>query len=84
MLTIEIFGPDNRTKHIGHSMYRIATDNYKEPPQPTVWHIYEGYNNLDSGEWAQGRGFFTTDLQEVIDIFNGITKGKEVINRKRG
>ncbi|MCD7778875.1 MAG: hypothetical protein LUH47_10320 [Clostridiales bacterium] len=84
MLTIETFGPNNRTKHIGHSMYRIAADDTVEIKPSTIWHIYECYNNLESGEWAVCRGCFTTDLQKVIDIFNGITKEKEIINMRRG
>ena len=82
-LTLETFSPDNRTKHIGHSMYRIATDDYQEPPRQTVWYISETYNNLDSGEWSHGRNCFSTDLQKVIDVFNEITEEREIIRRKR-
>jgi hypothetical protein len=81
-LTIETFGPDNRTKQIGKSQYRIATDDITK--QPTVWHITEGYNNLETGEWARARGYFTTDLQKVIDVFNRFTKEKEIVDGKRG
>ena len=79
MLTIETFGPDNRTKHIGHSMYRIAADDTQKP---TLWHIYELYNNQETGEWARSRGCFTTDLQKVIDAFNSITEEKEIIEKR--
>lgn len=83
MVTIDTFGPDNRTKHIGHSMYRIAADDTREGQAPTLWHIYENYNNLETGEWAKARGCFTSDLQTVIDAFNSITEEKEIIDRKR-
>ena len=82
MLTMETFGPDNRTKLIGNSQYRIATDDTRESQKPTLWHIRECYNNQKTGEWAQARGYFTTDLQEVIDAFNEITEEKQIIDRK--
>lgn len=82
MLTIETFGPDNRTKQIGNSQYRIAADDTRETQKPTLWHIRECYNNQATGEWAQARGCFTTDLQKVIDAFNGITKEREIIDRR--
>jgi hypothetical protein len=81
ILTIENFGPDNRTKQIGNSQYRIAAD---ETRKPTVWYICEGYNNLETGEWVRARGFFTTDLQTVIKAFNRISREREIVDGKRG
>ncbi len=79
MLTLETFSEDNRTKIVGHSMYRIATDRYTGPD--SLWYIYECYNDVKgTGEWARSRSCFTTDLQKVIDIFNSITAEKEILD----
>ena len=83
-LTIETFGPDNRTKQIGNSQYRISADDSREGQDPTLWHISEVYSNLETEEWAHARDYFTADLQNVIDIFNSITKEKEIIHRRIG
>ena len=84
-LTLETFGPDNRTKLIGCSQYRIAADDTREIQKPTLWHIREVYNNLETGEWAQARGCFSTNLQKVIDAFNSIGREREIIEaRERG
>lgn len=81
MLTLENFSEDNRTKRIGNSQYRIATDHYIGPG--TIWYISECYNDYNgTGEWARSRGCFSTNLQKVIDRFNSITVEKEIIQNK--
>ena len=78
MLTLENFSPMNRTKTIGNSMYRISNT---EPNNGTgKWYIHETYN--DGTEWSGNNAHHNSDLQTVIDIFNGITKEKEVVSLK--
>ena len=81
MLTLENFSENNRTKVIGKSMYRIATDRYTGPD--SLWYIYECYNDCKgTGEWAHSRSCYTNDLQKIIDIFNSLTTEKEIIDEK--
>jgi len=78
MLTLENFSPMNRTKTIGNSMYRISNT---EPTNGTgKWYIHETYN--DGTDWNGNNAHHNSDLQTVIDIFNGITKEKEVVSLK--
>lgn len=78
MLTLENFSPMNRTKTIGNSMYRISNT---EPINGTgKWYIHETYNN--GVDWSGFNAHHNNDLQTVIDIFNGITKEKEIISLK--
>ena len=81
-LTVETFNENNRTKRIGCSMYRIAADYTRPPQAPTLWHIYECYNNTSTGAFAKGTGCFTTNLDKVIAVFNSITEEREVIDGK--
>lgn len=68
----------NRTKTIGNSMYRISNT---DPANGTGrWYIHETYNN--GVEWSGNNAHFYDDLKAVIDIFNKITKEKEVVSMK--
>jgi hypothetical protein len=77
IITLENFGPNNRTKRIGNSMYRICreNDNFGK------WYIHETYN--DGCEWTGANGFSSDDLISVIDAFNAISTEKELVNAKR-
>lgn len=76
-IKMEDFGPDNRDRKIGDSLYRICRNE-----RTKKWYIHEGYNNLDSGEWAIANDFYEDDLEKVIARVNSFTKEKEVIGRK--
>ena len=77
LLTAATFGPDNRTKYVGRSIYRICnTDATKGSGKWYIFEIYSDYN-----EWAQGEGFYRNSLEEVIDIFNMIADEKAVISK---
>ena len=76
MLTLGNFTPMNRTKTIGNGMYRISNT---EPTNGTgKWYIHETYN--DGIEWSCNNGHHNFDLQTIINIFNDITKEKEVVS----
>lgn len=78
MLTLENFSPMNRTKNIGHSMYRICnTDPINGQGK---WYIHETYNN--GLECTGNNSYHNTDLQVVIDKFNSITQEKEIVSLK--
>jgi len=78
MLTLANFSPMNRTKNIGNSMYRISNT---EPINGTgQWYIHETYN--DGKDWSGFNAHHNNELQAVIDVFNGITKEKEVVSLK--
>lgn len=71
-ITLENFGPRNRTKNIGNSQYRICRVN----DDWGIWYIHETYN--DGSEWSSAKGYGSYDLAEVIDTFNAISKEKEI------
>lgn len=76
MITEETFCPDNRTKTIGNSMYRICnTDGVWGTGK---WYIHETYN--DGKTWCQGNAFHNSRLDVVIDAFNLITEEKEIVS----
>ena len=75
MITLNNFGPNNRTKVIGNSMYRICNT---DPINGTgVWYIHETFN--DGNEFSQVNAFHSKRLEYVIDSFNRISKEKEII-----
>ncbi len=75
MITIENFGPNNRDRCIGRSLYRICMDEATKQ-----WYIYESYNA--DGSWATGKAFHSHDLGYVIDVMNRFTEEREIISRK--
>ncbi len=76
MITLENFGPHNRDRKIGNSLYRICNT---EPEKGTgKWYIHESYN--DGSEWSRCKAFYNNDLQTVIDKINGFTKEKEIVS----
>ena len=77
LLTTATFRPDNRTKYIGRSMYRICNTDVTEGHGK--WYIFEIYS--DYNEWAQSKGFYRNSLEEIIDIFNMIEGEKFVISK---
>jgi hypothetical protein len=72
MLTIQDFNQYNRDKQIGNSLYRICKSEILGK-----WYIHETYN--DQKGWAGWNAFHNEDLQKVIDIFNSITKEREIV-----
>lgn len=74
MLTIKEFSSTNRSKTIGNSLYRICReqDNFGK------WYIHETFNDIKT--WTGNNAYYNNNLQKVIDIFNNITKEKEVIS----
>lgn len=74
MLTIQEFSPHNRSKIIGNSLYRIC----REQDNSGKWYIHETYNNIKT--WVGNNDCYDNDLQKVIDIFNNITKEKEIVS----
>ena len=73
MLTIENFSPTNRDKIIGNSLYRICKND-----DTGKWYIHELYG--DQNGFAGYNAYFDDDLQKVIDIFNNITKEREIVS----
>lgn len=70
ILSITTFSENNRTKVIGHSMYRIC--NKDTMNGKGKWYIHETFN--DGETWSQGNAYFRESLEEVIDMFNMLSK----------
>lgn len=77
-LTIENFGPNNRDKRVGKSLYRIC----RQYDDSGKWYISESYN--DQNEWSRYRAYFSEDLRYVVDKINSFNKEKEIINMMPG
>lgn len=76
LLTVDSFSADNSVKTIGRSQYRIcSTDGIR---LNRSWYILETYNN--GTEWCQGKGFGSSTLREVINIFNHLDKEQVIIH----
>lgn len=74
-ITLENFSEENRTRRIGNRQYRICRN------EKGVWYIAECYN--DGIEWSRCHGFYSEDLEKVIDRFNSINEEKQVITERR-
>jgi quinol monooxygenase YgiN len=74
MITLENFGPFNRDKKIGNSLYRIC----RVHDDLGAWYIHETYN--DGSTWAANNACHSDDLQTVINKLNSITKEREVVS----
>ncbi|MCM1234490.1 MAG: hypothetical protein NC489_30690 [Ruminococcus flavefaciens] len=72
MITLENFGPDNRERRIGNSLYRICLDD-----KTKEWYITEYYHSVMSS--STGRGFYSYDLGKVIAALNGFIKECEIV-----
>lgn len=75
MLTMGSFSPNNRTKVIGYSMYRIC--NTDPVNGKGLWYIHETYNN--GTEWSGNNAYHSEELESVIGIFNNILEEKEIV-----
>jgi hypothetical protein len=71
-MTINEFAPHNRDKRIGNSLYRICQNS-----ETKKWYILEMYS--DKNSWVDYKAHFKDSLIEVIDIFNKISKEKEIV-----
>jgi len=74
MITLKDFGPSNRDKRIGNSLYRIC----RQSDDSGKWYIHETYN--DGKGWSVNNGYHSTDLKFVIDKINSFTKEREVVS----
>ncbi len=72
-ITIDNFDTDNRRRQIGHSIYQICRT------QENKWYILENYN--DGKIFSRGRGYYSDDLQYVIDILNSFAKEREIADK---
>lgn len=70
----EDFGPESREKTVGHSLYRICRNE-----ESGSWFVSETYSV--PGDFAMGSGYYSRDLREVIDAFNGISGEREIVGR---
>ena len=75
MITQENFNENNRGKIIGNSLYKICRTSNRIH---SVWYIHEENNTKNS--LSGNNGFYSDNLQYVIDIINGFSKEKEVIS----
>lgn len=73
MVTLQNFGPSNRSRFIGNSFYEICLDE-----KTKQWYIHERYSN--AGSLAKGKAFYSNDLKWVIEILNSFSKEMEVIS----
>ena len=79
-ITLENFSPNNRTRHIGDSMYRICrTDGVGNFGN---WYIHEQYN--DGSTFAGANAYSSKDLAAVIARLNSFVKEREVIDLASG
>ncbi len=75
MITLENFGPNNRERNIGNSLYLICLDEVTKK-----WYILECYSTIDV--WATGKAFYGHDLGNVIGVLNSFTEEKEIVSQK--
>lgn len=77
MIETKTFNEKNRTKTVGNSMYRICnTDGLNGKGK---WYILEVFN--DGGvRWSQRKAFYRDSLEDVIDIFNMLSRERQIID----
>jgi hypothetical protein len=78
-ISIHNFGPDNRSRQIGNSLYRIC--NTEPEKGRGKWYIHEQYN--DSNEFSGKNSGCSSDLGAVIEELNSFTHEKEIIWRDK-
>lgn len=71
-ISIYNFFKYNRDRIIGNSLYRICRNTAGK------WYILEIYNSEDA--FSVGKGYFTDDLQSIIDRLNSFSKEREIIS----
>jgi|InofroStandDraft_1065614.scaffolds.fasta_scaffold28285_2 hypothetical protein len=73
-ITLENFGPDNRERQIGNSLYRVCIDS-----QTKQWYLLENYN--DGFGFAYAKSFYTYDLGKLLETLDGFSGEQEVIRQ---
>lgn len=72
-ITLENFGPNNRERIIGNSMYRIC----RAEDDSGNWYIFELYNYETS--FAMAKAYFSDDLAATINRLNSFKREMEII-----
>lgn len=73
-ITLENFGPDNRERRIGHSLYRVCIDS-----QTKQWYLFEIYH--DGSSFAYAKSFYTYDLGKLLETLNNFSGERAVIRQ---
>lgn len=76
-ITLENFSPNNREKTVGNSLYRVCIDSSTKK-----WYLFEFYS--DGVNFAYAKGFFTYDLGKLLELLDGFTREREVLEHCRG
>lgn len=73
-ITLENFGPNNRERQIGNSLYRVCIDS-----RTKQWYLFEIYN--DGFGFTYAKSFYTYDLGKLLEALDGFSGEREVIGQ---